>query len=45
MNEPQRNDLQRAGDWLSGQVEIRVSRWFLVAAGLAVLVLAGIALD
>ncbi|MFQ6550683.1 hypothetical protein AADZ90_022335 [Aestuariibius sp. 2305UL40-4] len=45
MNEPQQTDQQDTGNWLSDQVEIRVSRMLLVAAGLALLVLVGIALD
>ena len=36
-------DLQRAGAWLDG--EVRLSRKILVAGGLLVLVLLGIALD
>ena len=45
MDEQSRSDLQRAGEWLSQEVTIRVSRKVLVAAGLAVLVLIGVALD
>ncbi len=45
MNEPNRTDLQRAGDWLSGEIEVRVSRKLIVAAGLVLLVLVGVAID
>ncbi|WP_349359292.1 hypothetical protein [Stappia sp.] len=38
-----RSDLQRAGDWLNG--DIRVSRKVLVAGGVLLLVLLGVALD
>lgn len=43
MNEHHKTDLQRAGDWLSG--EVRVSRKLLVAGGLLLLILVGVALD
>lgn len=43
MNEQQQTDLQRAGEWLSG--EVRVSRKLLVAGGLLLLILVGVALD
>ncbi len=42
MNE-QRSDLQRAGDWLSG--EVRVSRMIIIAGGILLLILIGVALD
>jgi hypothetical protein len=40
---PPRSDLQRAGDWLNG--ETRVSRKLLVAGGVLVVILLGVALD
>lgn len=39
----QRSDLQRAGDWLNG--EVRVSRKILVAGAVLALILVGVALD
>ena len=42
-NEPGHGDLRRAGEWLSG--EVRVSRKLLVAGGLLLLILFGVALD
>ena len=45
MSEQPQTDLQRAGAWLAQEVEIRVSRRILVAGGLVLLLLAGIALD
>lgn len=38
-------DLRHAADWLSGTVEIRVSRKVLLIGGIVLLILAGIALD
>lgn len=38
-------DLQRASEWLSGETQIRVSRKILVAGGILLLVLLGIAID
>jgi len=43
MNEHRQTDLQRAGDWLSG--EVRVSRKILVAGGILLAILFGVALD
>ena len=43
MKETPRSDLQRVGDWLAG--EVRVSRKVLVAGGVVILILLGIALD
>jgi hypothetical protein len=43
MNDHRKTDLQRAGEWLSG--EVRVSRRLLVAGGILILILLGIALD
>ncbi len=40
---PQQTDLQRASEWLSG--EVKVSRKILVAGGVLLLVLLGVALD
>lgn len=45
MDEQQRIDIRRIGDWLSGEVEIRVSRKILAVAGLLLLVLIAVALD
>lgn len=45
MNEQQRTDIRRIGDWLGGEVEIRVSRKILAMAGLALLILIAVALD
>jgi hypothetical protein len=41
--DPQRSDLQRAGDWLNG--ETRISRKVLVAGAVLLLILLGVALD
>jgi hypothetical protein len=38
-------DLRHVADWLSGTVEIRVSRKVLLIGGVVLLILAGIALD
>ena len=38
-------DIQRAGEWLSGETQIRVSRKILLAGGILLLVLLGIAID
>lgn len=43
MNDQPRTDLMRLRDWLSG--EVRISRAVLVAGGVLLLALAGIALD
>ena len=43
MNDHQQTELQRVGEWLSG--EVRVSRKLLVTGGILLLVLFGIALD
>jgi hypothetical protein len=43
MKEQNQTDLQRAGEWLSG--EVRVSRKVLVLGGVVMLVLLGVALD
>ena len=43
MNEPQQTNLQRAGEWLSG--DVRVPRKVLVAGALMLLVFFGLALD
>ncbi|MHA7878965.1 MAG: hypothetical protein ACX931_04180 [Saccharospirillum sp.] len=45
MNDNRKTELLRATDWLSEEVQIRVSRKMLVVASLALLVLLGIALD
>lgn len=43
MNEQQQTDRQSAGTWLSG--EVRVPRQLLLAGGILLLILFGIALD
>lgn len=43
MNQHQPSGLERAGEWLTG--EVRVSRKVLVAGGVLILILLGIALD
>ena len=45
MDEDKKTEVQRARDWLTTEVEIRVSRMVLVAFGVAALVLLGIAID
>ena len=45
MNEQQRTDVRRTSDWLTGDVEIQISRKILAAAGLVPLIFVGVALD
>lgn len=45
MNESNKVDLRKADKWLSGEVEIRVPKSWLVIAGVAIVVLLIVALD
>jgi hypothetical protein len=45
MNDVQKFNLKQARNWLSGEVEIRMPKAWLVGGGLALLVLLIIALD
>ena len=45
MNEVQRFNLRQAGEWLSGEVEIRVPKKWLAVAAVALGVLLLVALD
>jgi hypothetical protein len=45
MNEPNKVDLRKADRWLSGEVEIRAPKAWLVIAGVAIVVLLIVALD
>ncbi|MDP5085579.1 MAG: hypothetical protein NWQ23_09180 [Yoonia sp.] len=45
MNDVQKFNLKQAGTWLSGEVEIRMPKLWLVAGGIALVVLLIIAFD
>ena len=45
MDEHKRSEIRRFGDWLSGEVEIRLSRKILAMAGVVLLALIALALD
>ncbi|MGP1396747.1 MAG: hypothetical protein ACTS3R_14665 [Inquilinaceae bacterium] len=45
MNEVQKLNLRQAGEWLSGEIEIRVARKWLAIGGVVFVALAVIAID
>jgi hypothetical protein len=45
MKDLRRVDLRQAGEWLSGEVEIRIGKRWLIGAGVLVAVLVLLALD